>query len=90
MSNDVDVLLVGGGAHARVLCVPRPVAPKIAQEEATYQTRVYTNLDGQKFHIATPVDGEQPTDGYIDGTIFALQFPPAWDLQPDPPISGVL
>ncbi len=88
MTNAVDILLVDGPAHARVICAKRPVAASYEVDAVQYMHREYTDLDGRMFHVALPADSTVG-DGYIDGTIFVTSFPPAWDLRPDPPISGV-
>lgn len=88
MTNAVDILLVDGPAHATVVCAKRPVTTNIELPVegvgmVQYVHREYCDLDGRWFHIATPPDSEV-TDGFIDGTIFVLQFQPAWDLRDKP------
>ena len=86
MSNDVDVLLVGGAASGMVVCAPRPVGTFIDVPSSGGQTRynhfAYSSeyFDGKQFHIATPAGESVPDDLVITNAIIGCTFPPAWDL----------
>lgn len=85
MTNAVDILLVDGPAHGRMICVKRPVTTYIEMlvggmgiAQYVHREHTYFGTD-KKYHVALPPDSVV-TDAFIDGTIFTLNFQPAWDL----------
>lgn len=86
MTNAVDILLVDGPAHGRMICVKRPAPTNIELQldpltpvlQYVRREHTYFGTD-KKYHVALPPDSVV-TDAFIDGTIFTLNFQPAWDL----------
>lgn len=87
MTNAVDVLLVGGPAHGRVICANKSTNPLYVEawEDGDYlgryQRESWTNMQAERYHVAYP-DGvyPTPTNSEVEAAIEAANFNPAWDL----------
>lgn len=86
MTNAVDILLVDGPAHGHVVCMKKPLTTNIetligGQGVAIYERRVHDHYnEGVLYQVALPPNSEV-SDDFIDGTIVACNFQPAWDLR---------
>lgn len=84
MTNAVDMLLVGGESHGRMICCRKPLSATYDvlskdSDVETYKRREHTYYGtGKRYHIGTVDD--DVTDDFIDQTITATDFQPAWDL----------
>lgn len=81
MSNDVDVLLVGGTCDGEIVCMNREDT-RIQLGNANYSPTPFEK-EGKNYWVATPVTivpEEVPTQEQINAAIDAVNFQPAWDL----------
>lgn len=87
MSNDVDILIVGGPASNRMLLVNRERMSKTyafpyKSGDVTYMLQVWTDpATGKKYRIGVSADWPV-TDEEISMSIVLGNFGPAWDLKP--------
>lgn len=81
MTNAIDILMVGGPANSRVVCMNRArMSSTIDAGGTTYTRRVWTDAETtRQYHIATPLETEVE-DADIAHEIALSRFPPAWDL----------
>lgn len=87
MSNDVDILIVGGPAGNRMLLVNRERMSKnyvfpYQSGDVTYTLQVWTHpVTGEKYRIGVS-DDWPVTDEEIAVAVVLGNFGPAWDLKP--------
>lgn len=78
MTNAVDILLVGGPAHGRMVCARRPVSANIdaltSGGIAVYKTEAFG-----RYWIARAVD-LGITDEEVEAAIAYVNLQPSWDL----------
>lgn len=87
MTNAIDVLVIGGPADGKMVCMPRPAStyiefPYTLPDDSLlrYTRRKWTDPNtGKVYHIATR-DEDMVTDEQIAWTITIANFQPGWDL----------
>jgi hypothetical protein len=86
MSNAIDILVVGGPANGKQICMQRehqvPLLGFVAEGvgEVTYTRRKWLHpTTGKLYHIAAR-DEDAVTDEQIIVEITMANFGPAWDL----------
>jgi hypothetical protein len=84
MSNAIDILIVGGPADGRMVCMQRKQLstfvefPTAEEGLATYARGKYA-YNGKLYHIATREE-DALTNEQIDFAIVMNNHQPAWDL----------
>lgn len=93
MSNSIDMLLIGGPVHGRIVNGKRPVVPFIEVvrdgEVLQYTMQIYS-VDGKHYRVAAYAGTTGPE---IAAAVIAYGIEPAWDLRPPygnytPPAGG--